>query len=122
MENCWCRDSSRKEIIDYLKRVTKDIYGVYALFYGPGPFNTLFSEGGLIEGNLIRRQHARGGGDDVYSVTSDGKLKGLTDIDMYPGYDGVFNPEELLSEEKNPDGWILSPVILPQVIRRLDSK
>lgn len=112
-----CRSDEIVEIRKYLLCLDG---GQYALFYGIDPFNTLFGNEGLIEGDILRRQHVRGGADDFYSVTGDGKLRGLTDIPQYPGLDGVFEPADMLSEEVNPDGWILSPVLVSTMISRID--
>lgn len=111
--------SDREKILEYLKQVSTN-QGVYACFLGVEPYKVLFSNKTLIKGTLIRRQHTRGGADDVYRVTGDGKLEGVIDISFYPGFEGTFDPEQLLTERENPEGWILSPMILPGIIRRLE--
>ncbi len=70
-------------------------------------------------GTLVRRSFARGGADDFYRLTLDGMLEGVVGVEMYPGMEGRFFPENLLSEEVAKQGWTLSPVNVSRIVRTL---
>ena len=72
---------------------------------GPRYFTGLFIAEVIRPFTGLRIFYVSGGQDASYMITEEGKLEGISHIPCHRGLEGIYEPEELLSNENAPDGW-----------------
>jgi hypothetical protein len=66
-------------------------------FEGYEPFRLLVDLGIIVPGTFIRQVYPIGR-DEIYCVTADERLMGITNCDS-PGQEGVHNPQDILTTD-----------------------
>jgi len=114
MQGPWHNEETHRTIDDYLK--THDGVDAMPLFKGSKQYNLLKDLGYLMAGTGIRVMHSEPGAmDEVYSVTSDYKLK-----DIKSEKDALHEPETILDREFPWELLDFNPDPIPIAIKDRD--
>jgi hypothetical protein len=82
--------------------------GAEPLLYGSSPFLYLWENDFLEEGHIVRTNIQGGYIDEHYTITSEGKLKGIEAAGgLYSGRDGIHDFKKILNLKNSENGWAL---------------